>query len=385
MILDGRPRVKHEGSLDGMPLQAPWVDVRSIGAGGGSLAYVDEGGLLRVGPGSAGASPGPACYGRGGERATVTDAAAHLGMLAHGQLAGGLALALPAASQSLAPLAQTLGLGLDDVARGILKIANAHMAEAIRSVALEQGEDLRDATLVAFGGAGPLFATLLAEELDMPRVVIPAHAGNFSAWALLSQDITRAVAVTFVTSLEDEFLPAISARLRDLGERLADEARGDDDVSLSAALDLRYRGQEYTLTIPVAASGGVLAGDAAAIADAFHVTYERTFGHRLDVPVELVVVRLAQTTPLPARTAAPRAATLPVDVSAGTTIEAFSCRLGERLPFRILPRARLRVGECLEGPLIMIEETATTYVDSGFSVELEASSGALILSREERP
>jgi N-methylhydantoinase A len=272
LILDGSPRVKHEGSLDGMPLQSPWVDVRSIGAGGGSLAYVDEGGLLRVGPASAGATPGPACYGRGAEQATVTDAAAHLGMLADGQLAGGLGLDLAAAARSLTPLADALSLGLDEVARGILTIANAHMADAIRSVALEQGEDLRDATLVAFGGAGPLFATLLASELDMPRVVVPAHAGNFSAWALLSQDITRAAAVTFVRALDDELLPAIATRLRDLRERLAGEARLEDDVALRAALDLRYQGQEYTLTIPVATTGGVIADDAAGIADAFHET-----------------------------------------------------------------------------------------------------------------
>src|SRR5262249_31589964 len=156
---------------DGMPLQTPWVDVRSIGAGGGSIAYIDHGGLLRVGPRSAGAEPGPVCYGRGGTGPTGTDAAAGLGMLAFGELAAGVRLNAEAARRSLEPLAARLSLEPEEVARGIITIATAAMANAIRSATIEQGHDVRRAVLVAFGGAGPLFGTLLGRELEIERIV----------------------------------------------------------------------------------------------------------------------------------------------------------------------------------------------------------------------
>ena len=169
LILDGRLPVLYEGSIVGMPLQTPWVDVRSIGAGGGSLAYVDVGGLLRVGPQSAGAEPGPASYGRGGDQPTVTDAAAVLGMLAEGSLAGGVTLDIDAARRALAPLGEQLGMEVEDVAKGVLTIVTANMANAIREITVEQGQDPRRCALMPFGGAGPLFGTLLAAELDIAQ------------------------------------------------------------------------------------------------------------------------------------------------------------------------------------------------------------------------
>ena len=167
LITDGRPQVMYEGKIVGLPVQTPWVDVRSIGAGGGSLAYVDVGGLLRVGPGSAGADPGPACYGRGGTEPTVTDAALLLGMLGEGVLASGIRLDAGQAEAAMAPLAEQLGFEVQDVARGIMTIAAANMANAIREITVEQGRDPRRATLAPFGGAGPLFGTLLAHELEI--------------------------------------------------------------------------------------------------------------------------------------------------------------------------------------------------------------------------
>jgi len=201
LITDGRPQVMYEGQIVGLPVQTPWVDVRSIGAGGGSLAWVDVGGLLRVGPGSAGADPGPACYGRGGTQPTVTDAAFMLGMLGEGVLASGIALDADSARAAMAPLAEQLGFEVDDVARGIMTIAAANMANAIREITVEQGQDPRRATLAPFGGAGPLFGTLLARELEIKQIVVPPYAGNFSAWGLLGADLTQSAARTRIMKL----------------------------------------------------------------------------------------------------------------------------------------------------------------------------------------
>jgi N-methylhydantoinase A len=168
VIADGRAPLLYQGEIVGLPLQAPWVDVRSIGAGGGSIAMVDAGGLLRVGPRSAGASPGPACYGRGGTEPTVTDAALALGMLPDGAIAGDVTLRRELAEAALEPLAERAGLGsVEAAARGILQIAAAHMADAIRGITVEQGRDPRTAALVPFGGAGGIFGTLVAAELGV--------------------------------------------------------------------------------------------------------------------------------------------------------------------------------------------------------------------------
>ncbi|GII93903.1 hydantoinase/oxoprolinase family protein [Sinosporangium siamense] len=217
LIEDGRLPLLFQGQVTGLPLQCPWVDVRSVGAGGGSVAYVDVGGLLRVGPRSAGAVPGPACYRRGGGEPTVTDAALHLGLILPGHLAGGVDLAPGLAEAALAPLAAPAGLpGTDAVAEGVLRIAAAHMAQAVRGVTVERGVDPRRAALVAFGGAGPLFGCLLADELGLSAVVVPPNAGNFSAAGLIQADLVRSTARTLLRPLSD---PTLKEAL-DLAETL---------------------------------------------------------------------------------------------------------------------------------------------------------------------
>src|SRR5581483_4996298 len=276
LIADGRAPLLYEGSVVGLPLQTAWVDVRTIGAGGGSIAHVDAGRLLRVGPRSAGADPGPASYGRGGVEPTTTDAALVLGMLGPGRLASGVRLDAQLARASLAPLRDRLGFASDDaVARGVITIAAAQMADAIREITVEQGEDPRAASLVAFGGAGPLFACLLADELGIERIVIPPHAGNFSAYGLLGSDLTQVVARTRILALAEE------------------RAR------LEAQLNLRYVGQEYSLTIPFAVADGRIEGDAAGIRALFEQEYGRSFGHTIDEAVEIVTIRASAVTPLP--------------------------------------------------------------------------------------
>ena len=382
LITGGRPQMMYEGRVAGLPVQTPWVDVRSIGAGGGSVAHVDVGGLLRVGPGSAGAEPGPACYGRGGTRPTVTDAAFVLGMLGEGQLAGGVRLDLDAARGALAPLGESLSFQVEEVARGILHIANANMANAIREITVEQGVDPRQARIVAFGGAGPLFATLLARELEIKEIVIPLHAGNFSAWGLLGADLTQSAALTRITRLDHDDVGDLDDVLGGLFEALLSRAgRANADRSLEIGLDMRYVGQEHTLTVGVPANGTRVGATVGDIRSLFTHEYERTFGHSMEDPVEVVSARATVRTRLPRR-AEERIRRQAEDRRDLGRLEAYSFTTGETLDFAVFHRDTLPAGSVIEGPAIVLEDTATTYVDHGFAVRTDRS-GVLLLTDEE--
>lgn len=380
LIADGRTPLLYEGSVVGLPLQTPWVDVRTIGAGGGSIARVDAGGLLRVGPESAGADPGPVAYGRGGVEPTTTDAALVLGMLGPGRLASGVQLDVERARASLAPLRERLAFASDDdVARGVVRIAAAQMADAIREITVEQGEDPRAATLIAFGGAGPLFACLLADELGIGRIVVPPHAGNFSAFGLLGSDLTQALARTRILRLADESLPAVEETLAELWDQL--RRRAGDGARLEAQLNLRYAGQEYSLTLPVATARGRIETDAAGVRALFEREYERSFGHTIDEAVEIVAVRASAVTPLPPLRFAGRE---PAARNGGRVEHrrAFSFSSGEWRTFAVVDRSALGAGGELHGPAIVLEPTATTYLDAGFAARA-GESGVLLIDRRE--
>jgi N-methylhydantoinase A len=364
LVTDGRAQLMYEGEVEGLPVQTPWVDVRSIGAGGGSLAHVDVGGLLKVGPGSAGAVPGPACYGRGGTQATVTDAAFVLGMLGQGNLASGITLDGEAAEAALAPLAEKLGFTIEHTARGVMTIAAANMANAIREITIERGRDPRTAKLMPFGGAGPLFGTLLARELEITEIVVPPYAGNFSAWGLLGADLTQTSARTKIMPLRDETLPDAAAILDELFAQLDARADGRGGFAREIGLDMRYVGQEHSLTVAVPGDGRIGA-DAAEIAQAFTADYDRTFGHVMDEAVEIVSMRATIRNPLPRREATLAAAPIESNGAIGGTASAWSFTRGERLDFAIVDRASIDESG-IEGPAIILEETATTYLDAEF-------------------
>lgn len=381
LLVDGRPLLKYEGVVGDLPLQTPWIDVRSIGSGGGSIAYVDESALLRVGPESSGAVPGPVCYGRGGTRATTTDAAAVLGMLGFGEMAGGLQLDFAAADAAIDELAYALGMARDEAASGVVKIAAAAMAGAVRSVTLEQGEDPRDAALISFGGAGPMLATPIAQELDISTIVVPQHAGNFSAASLLGQDVTRSASSTLVRPLDAGGVAAAYEQIGLLAGELEQRA-GENRVeagerTLEAALELRYVGQFHALTVPWPDPSAI--GDAAALAGTFAEQYDKVYGHTLETPVEIVSVRVTLREPLPERLSEAPAAAGPA--AADRIREAYSLALGERVPFTVRDRARL-TEEPSEGPLIVLEPTTTTYVDSGWTARI-CGRGAMMIEKKE--
>ena len=255
LIVDGHLSVSTETALEGLPVLMSIVDIHTIGAGGGSLAWL-EAGALRVGPRSAGAAPGPACYGQGGTQPTVTDANLLLGRLNPDYFLGGaMTLDLDAARRAIRTIAEQLGLDNESLAEGMLAIVNAKMADAMRTITIRRGIDPRDYSLVAFGGAGPMHAVALAEELDISEVIVPWAPGTFSAWGMLQSDIRHDLARTFYAPLADTTASAIEnifADLEDQGRQvLRAEEVPDERMRFVCTADMRYVGQEYFVNMVV--------------------------------------------------------------------------------------------------------------------------------------
>ena len=293
VVEDGAVRRTDSRQIGGRVLQLPMVDVHTVGAGGGSVAWRDDGGALRVGPRSAGAEPGPACYGRGGEEPTVTDANLVLGYLApDSRLAGDIALDADAARSAIARLGEALGLGEVATAEGIVRVANSEMARALRVVTVERGVDPRDFALMPFGGAGPMHAAALADELEMSRILCPRACGVLSALGLAASERRRDAART--VSLRGESFSS---------ERIADEigglrdsiATGMEDAEIEVVFEMRYRGQAFEL--PIAGDEGSSPDE---LGERFASEHERRYGYRdPEAEVELVTIRVALVVPGP--------------------------------------------------------------------------------------
>ena len=312
VVADGAITQRTEGEVDGLPVRLPMVEIRTIGAGGGSIAAVDGAGRFTVGPRSAGARPGPACYGHGGVRPTVTDANLHLGRLDPAFFLGGaMRLDAEAARAALEGLGSALGLTADGAAAGALALANTSLAAAIRLSLFERGLDPRRFALLSFGGAGGLHAVEVAEELGMERVVFPAGASTFSAGGILGSDIVHDLARSRVLPAVEASVPAlrgICAALRAQAEGLADADGTPLDRRRAAfAADMRYRGQAFELLVPwVDAEGGLQP-----LLDAFHAMHAQRFSYANPAdPVEIVTVRLTASGLLPGMASVPAAETL---------------------------------------------------------------------------
>ncbi len=392
-LIDGRVTRTSEGSVEGWPVRVPMIDIHTVGAGGGSVAWIDAGGALRVGPRSAGSNPGPACYGRGGESFTVTDANLLLGRLHADYFLGGrMKLDRAASEQAASPLARQLGLSTADHAEGVNRVADARMEQALRVISVERGADPRDFALLPFGGAGPIHACSLAEALRIPRVLIPLHPGVLSALGLALADFTvdysRTVMVRPDAANLDEawatcraaFAPLEQAGLDALAsEGFAVErpdgfppSRSDAPVgSLDRALDVRYKGQSFELTVPVA--NGARERLLADALSAFHAAHETRYGYaRPGAPVEIVNVRLT------ARGIRPKPEFAPASL-ASTSVPA-AAQVGEtRMRCRsrwhnapVYRRDRLQHGHELRGPALIVQEDATTVMLPGWNARVDA-------------
>ena len=379
LIIDGRPQLLYQGTVIGLPLQTPWVDVRSIGAGGGSIAHVDAGGLLKVGPQSAGAEPGPACYGRGGEDATVTDAAFFLGMLGEGELASAVKLDKDKAEKAIAKVAAELEMDNEQCARGIIRIACASMSETIREITIEQGNDPRSMSLLAFGGAGPLLASIMAEELNITNIIVPPYAGNFSAWGLLGADLLRASARSHIMPVNDENVTYGNTILNELFSDL--ESRESDNKNAKwqkeITVDMRYRGQEHSVSINPPVKDGQIDCSAEELARLFMDAYEAAFGGTLEATTEIVSLRATLRQSLPARNY--KSADYTKSSKEGNkTLRAFSFHDSAWKEFTIHSRDSLEIGKRYQGPAIVTEQTTTIYIDSNDSFSSE-DNGCLLI------
>ena len=297
LVQSGDPLVSTDVEVGDYPVSVPMIDIHTVGAGGGSVAWLDAGGALRVGPKSAGADPGPISYGRGGTEPTITDAHLLLGRLDPGSfLSGELDVEVGDVERVFRDtIADPLGTTVDEAAQGALDVANANMARALRVVSVERGYDPRDFALVAFGGAGPLHATALAADLDIPKVIVPRTAGVLSALGLLISDIIYDYSTSRVRRLADvdpDDLQREFDRFDAEGRgRLDEEDLDEDQMVVERTLDLRYAGQSFELGVPVP-EGGIDAETIETVESRFHDTHRRRYGHAYeDEPVELVTIR----------------------------------------------------------------------------------------------
>ncbi|MDQ3668787.1 MAG: hydantoinase/oxoprolinase family protein [Actinomycetota bacterium] len=359
-VVDGKVETTTETVVGGVPIRFPAVDVQTVGAGGGSVAWVDAGGALRVGPRSAGAEPGPAAYGKGGEELTVTDANLVAGYLADGATLGGaVVLGRELAESALARVAEPLGLDVLAAALGVIRVANAEMLRALRLVTVERGLDPRDFALVAFGGAGPMHACALAEELEMRTVLVPKASGVLSALGLVVSDVRRDYVRPVLGGNEDA-----EAAFATLERRAVHDL---DEPSLVRRADLRYRGQAFELTVD--------ADDGTELEGAFHAAHEERFGYRMDDPVELVNVRLTASVPVEApalREPSPDAA---------APVERRSANFeGEWTDVPVHDRTRLGAGSEVAGPAIVEFPEATCVVRPEWGGRVD-DAGTLVLER----
>ena len=383
LIAGGRPLVRPETGIAGYQGHVPMLDVITLGAGGGSIAWIDTGGGLRVGPQSAGAEPGPACYGRGGEMATVTDASVVLGYLDPGYFAGGR-LRLDAALARAAierTVARPLGLSVEGAALAIHPIANAHMAYGIRLVSVNRGYDPREFVLVALGGAGALHAVALADELDIGRVLVPRYPGVLSAGGLLAAPIEHEVSAAYHVSLASAALDdvrAVLARLdQDAGALMAAELVEDLPQERRYSADVGYTGQSHFIEVPFDPS----ADEAfARLYSDFEAAHERINGLKTGGPAKIVNLRTVHRASLPA-------------VTLGGTAPA---KTGQSLKGRrrivladgIVPdaaihdRALLAAGEVIDGPAVIEQDDTTTLVLAGWQACV-VSAGALLIERKD--
>ncbi len=396
LVVDGSPARTSERNVGGHPLRTPMVDVNTIGRGGGSVVRLDPAGGLQVGPDSAGADPGPVCYGRGGELPTLTDAHLLLGHLnPETRLGEEISLHHRASREVFASqVARPMGLPLEEAAQGAVDITIAEMKRAAGVISTDRGHDPRDFTLVAFGGAGPMYGMRLAREMDIPRVLIPPGPGVLSALGLLSSDVRHDFVQSNIAPLRsadrDQLEQSFAALRREAEGELTGAGFEPEEVTCDLSLDLRYQGQSYELEVELGSfrlhedvSFPDLFAGAEAAEEQFHCEHERTYGHSApDEPVQLVNLRLAARgtvrkpgTPRPEvrEDHRPRPEThRPVHFSGEGFLET-----------PVFSRASLPAGSHLQGPAVIEEAVSTTLVPPGFSVQVDRSGN--LLATDETP
>ena len=376
-----------ESTISGLPIKVPLIDIHTVGAGGGSIATVDTGGALRVGPESAGADPGPICYGNNGESITVTDANLFLGRIAATQfLDGAMSLDTDKPRIHIEKFASHLGISPLQAADGILKVANAAMERAIKVISVERGFDTRDFTLVSFGGAGGLHAAFMADNLGIGTILIPPNGGLLSAYGMLFADVIKDYSQTVLWQLEkdsgEDLLEALNAGFDALLSRAEDEMETEgftpDQLKVNRSLDMRYAGQSYELNISYSAAMHASEGEIQTLVEEFHAAHAQRFGYaRTDAPAEVVNLRLTVI----GATDKPPIQPIPLadaDASEACVAQTRVIFEGEALSTDFYRREMLRPGNHIVGPAIVTEFSATTVIPPNFSAVVDAYQNLIL-------
>jgi N-methylhydantoinase A len=378
IIRDGSIVRTTEGRIADLPVNTPMIDISTVGAGGGSIAWIDSGGALRVGPESAGADPGPICYGRGGERPTVTDANLLIGRIGTDTFLGGeMDLALDETRNRFEKkIADPLGESVEDAALLVIKVANARLAREIRRVTVERGHDPGNFAFVAFGGAGPLQAPAIAQDMDVDVTIVPRDPGVFSARGLLQADVRVDESHSYrgdgldAMSVDEQF----AALREDLLGRFDEQGIPHSDVTVERSVDVRYQGQAYEIPIDLPA-GPVDDAALAEIIEQFHDVHGRRYGHAMaDEPVEIVTLRASGHVPTPSLEDAMAASDEdPLQGTRNVYFEDDGYR--ETAVFR---RGALTPGRRIEGPAILEGEGSTTLVPPDTNADVTKDGTVLI-------
>ena len=380
LISKGKPMVRAEGWVDGYPIRVPMVDVNSIGTGGGSIAWLDGAGGLRVGPRSAGSEPGPACYGRGGELPTVTDASVVLGYIDPSYFAGGSLRLDPALAERAIRkrVAEPLKMSLHEAALGIHRVLNAQMAEGIRMVSVRQGLDPRRFALLPLGGGGGMHATALARELAIGRIVVPRFPGVLSAAGLLAAPVEHEVSAAFGRPLEDLSMPEVRAALqaldRDAAALMAQESLREASVTHAYYADVCYIGQAYTIEVPFEAGDD---GALARIYADFLEQHERIYGYSTRAPARIVNLRAVHRAGGAVALDAPAVSGTPADPVKGER----RIRVAAERDFvaaTVLDRASMAPGYTFRGPAIVEQPDTTTLVEPGWTGRVDEAGNILL-------
>jgi N-methylhydantoinase A/oxoprolinase/acetone carboxylase beta subunit len=383
LVESGEPVIRSQGTIAGFPVRVPMVDVNAIGAGGGSIAWLDGAGGLRVGPQSAGSEPGPACYGNGGGEATVTDASVVLGWLDPAYFAGGSVALDPVRARAAIGerVAQPLGLSVEDAALGIHRVVNAQMVEGIRLVSIRRGLDPRRFTLVALGGAGPLHATALAAELGITRVLIPRHPGVLSAAGLLAAPIEHEIVTALPRPLANLAFSEVRRVMDELDSScarlMAEEAIGGMPVSIQYSADVWYIGQSYHLEVPITINAP---DPLATLYRDFLALHDRIYGHATEQPAAIVNLRTMHRAGGSDRL--DEGAYRPIDAAPFKPPRAIRVA-GTSVPVQaaILHRAAMPIGLRFDGPAIVEQDDTTTLVEPGWRGTV-LDNGNLLLTRD---
>ncbi|WP_248311585.1 hydantoinase/oxoprolinase family protein [Bosea sp. ASV33] len=386
LIDRGRPQMSNDAVVHGYPLKLPMLDIHTVGAGGGSIAHIDAGGLLKVGPRSAAADPGPVCYGRGNEEPTVTDANVVLQVLNPTHLLNGrMKIDQARAKAAIGRLADQLGLGVMETAQGIISVVIANMAKAIRVISVERGYDPRDYVMLGFGGAGPIHAARLARELEIPRLAVPKYPGIMCALGLLLTDLRTNLSLTRLLPLSAEGAPGMESGFAGLEERgqewFTQEAIPEARRSLTRSIDMRYGGQGYELTVPCPA-GPIDAAALVKLREEFERIHKQVYGYIApEEPVQVTTLRIEAVGLVPkADLKAYPPATDPVEAAVTARREVWLPETGGFTDCPIYDREKLGPGHKVAGPAIIDQMDSTTLVLPGQVATVDAYLNLIIES-----